>query len=165
MSSPTDTRIIAILNDLEATAGSGYALALHIRFTSPAILMQTYSKAWTDYYSQNGLVMSDPTVAWGFDNLGTRRWSDLAELDTAGVMAMAADHGLVFGATSAVERDGSRSIGSLARADREFTEAEITGFHAALRDLHDLTTDPDALSDAAVKKIRSMAVRLTRTEA
>ena len=113
-----------ILGDLMDTATAGFALAFHVRFTTPSFLFQTYPKDWLDYYSQNGLVMSDPTVAWGFENTGAIGWSDLTASDSAGVLAKAAEFGLKHGATCATGSDESRSIGSFARADRDFTDAE-----------------------------------------
>ena len=149
-----------LLEHLEPLAPSGYALAFHIRFTTPTFLLQTYPKAWTDLYSQNGYVMSDPTVAWGFESTGTARWSDLAP-QSHPVMQASADHGLVYGVTCAVETDGSRSLCSFSRADREFTDAETADLADHVAELHRLTTGLDAFSPIAAERLRKMSVRLT----
>ena len=87
------------LGKLKEAAPAGYALAMHVRFTAPTFLFQTYDRKWLDYYSQNGLVMSDPTVHWGFENRGFVLWSDLVASDTAKVMEQAATYGLNYGVT------------------------------------------------------------------
>ncbi len=156
----TEKDISKTLLDLKNAAPVGYALAFHIRFTTPTFLFQTYPKAWAEYYSQNGLVMSDPTVAWGFENLGTQRWSDLADQDTAGVMTKAAEYGLRFGVTVAVDVDDSRSISSFAREDREFSDAEINQLQAAVVSLHALTAKISELSPDTAQKLRKMSVNV-----
>ena len=139
---------------------AGYALALHIHFTTPTFLLQTYPKAWTDYYSQNGLVMSDPTVAWGFENTGTVLWSDLADASNP-VLKASADHGLVYGVTCAVETGKSRSLCSFSRSDREFTDGESADLADHVAELHRLTDGLGAFSPIAAEKLRGMSVRLT----
>lgn len=131
---------------LEENAPSGYAVGLHVRFTSPTYLLQTYPAKWNEYYSAQGLVMRDPTVAWGFSNEGTIRWSALKADDAAGVLDGAAEHGLVYGATAAVLAGGSRTMAGFARADREFTDAEIALLADAVAQIHELTADEDAMT-------------------
>ena len=145
------------LEDASHLAAAGYALAFHIRFTSPTFLLQAYPKAWTNYYSLHALVMADPTVTWGFSHDGSCRWSDLTD-DPSRVMQRAADHGLHYGVVCAIETDGSRSFGSFARADREFTDAEITKLCATLHDLHHATRDIDSLPADRVEELRKMSV-------
>ncbi|MEY1555132.1 autoinducer binding domain-containing protein [Yoonia sp. R2331] len=153
-----DDNISQTLSALKEKAPVGYALAFHIRFTTPTFLFQSYPKAWTDYYSQNGLVMSDPTVAWGFENLGTKRWSELAENDPADVMGKAAEHGLAYGVTIAVEADESRSLSSFARGDREFDAVETAALEADVRRLHEMTAQISALSPDLAQELRKMSV-------
>ena len=159
----SESALLATLTEIEASGPVSYAMALHIKFTSPTVLLQTYPKEWTDYYSQNGLVMSDPTVAWGFENVGTQRWSDLATQDPAGVMAAAATHGLTYGVVCVVETDGSRSLCSFARADREFDDDEITGLAQQVTKLHDLTVGHERFSTATAQTLKTMDVRLTES--
>ncbi len=152
------------LAELQAIATGGFALAFHIRFTTPTFLFQTYPKDWLDYYSQNGLVMSDPTVAWGFSNTGAINWSELADQDTAGVMSKAAEYGLVHGRTCAREVDDSRSIGSFARPDREFTPDEEKTLCDAITRLHDITAKLDRLSPEVSDEFRKMSVKYTHSQ-
>lgn len=153
--------IAAKLATIEPIAGSGYALALHIRYTTPTILLQTYDKVWTDHYSQNSFVMMDPTVAWGFTHTGAQRWSDLADGD--GVLADAARFGLKFGVVCAVEQGDSRSMGSFARAESEFADAEIDTCMDVLKDLHALTANTKAMSAEAIAKLSKMSVKVVNS--
>src|SRR6478752_7752848 len=77
--------IAELLHQLDQLSPSGFAIALHIRFTRPTYLFQTYAKPWMDHYSQAGLVMHDPVVRWGLQNTGHRLWSQLSDIDEIGV--------------------------------------------------------------------------------
>lgn len=107
----TQSQISEMLGNLQDKSPAGYALAFHVKFTAPTYLFQTYRTDWLEYYSQNGLLMQDPTVMWGFQNVGTQRWSALAQDDTSGVLEKAAEYGMKFGATVAVDIEGKRSLG------------------------------------------------------
>lgn len=151
------------LADLKKVATSGFALAFHVRYTTPTFLFQTYSKDWLDYYSRNGLVLSDPTVAWGFENTGAIGWSQLATSDSAGVLSKAAEFGLKFGTTWAIEEGASRSIGSFARSDRDFSEAETAILSGYMESLHNATADIKDLSPETAAELRMMSVQFTHT--
>lgn len=151
------------LADLKGIANAGYALAFHVRFTTPTFLFQTYPKDWLDYYSQNGLVMSDPTVAWGFENVGAISWSGLADADSKGVLKSAGEYGLNFGTTCALEDDGSRSIGSFARNDREFTAQEQSTLMEKMENLHAAMANLKTLSPETANALRMMSVQFTHT--
>jgi len=150
-----------LLEQIAARCPAGFAIALHIHFTSPKYLFQSYDHDWIEVYSREGLVMRDPTVRWGFEHTGTIRWSVLARDDDAGVLALAAGHGLKFGFTAALLRDGTRSIASFARADREFTDAEIKAIAERFETLHAATQTAEALSPAEHAALKRMSVLLT----
>ena len=124
------------LEDLKALAPAGYALAFQIEFTTPTFLFQTYPKDWISQYSEKGLVISDPTVHWCFENEGFVRWADLEASDTAGVLEQAKEHGLTHGLTCSVNIDLARSFASFARNDREFTDSEANVLLEAVKELH-----------------------------
>lgn len=153
-----ETDITETLALLQKQVPAGFAMAFHVRFATPTLLFQTYPKTWSDYYSQNGLVMKDPTVAWGFGHLGTCRWSALDIEDPDGVMQQAADHGLRFGVTIAVEEANSRSFASFAHAAEEFTDGEIDGFLDHVTRLHRKTAELEKLSPEASRHLKRMAV-------
>jgi len=152
-------KIRDIIIALEAQSPAGFAIAFHIRFTRPDFLFQTYSKTWTDIYSQSGFVMHDPIVRWGFENTGAIRWSMLD--DPVGVLEKARPHGLVYGFACAVENGGTRSVAGFARADREFTDAEIAAIAAQVATLHDETAKAGALSAETREELRQMSIRFT----
>jgi LuxR family transcriptional regulator len=149
--------VSTVLGRMQVLAPAGFALALHIRFATPKFLLQNYDPAWIKYYSENGFVMSDPTVHWGFENEGFCRWSKLVAQDTAGVLARAAERGMRFGVTCAVWQQDSRSVASFARSDREYTEAESGALLADVTVLHAITTGLSAWSEATAALIKKMS--------
>ncbi len=134
-----------ILEELDALCSEGYAIALHIKFTTPTYLFQTYKTEWIEHYSQKGWVLHDPTVHWGFENTGTIHWDELAANDTQGIFPKAAEFGLKYGFVLAIETEGSRSVSSFARNDRNFSDSEIAKISDLLQFLHNKTQDPQQL--------------------
>lgn len=153
--------IKAKLAVLKGLAPSGFALALHVRFTTPTFLFQTYEKKWLEHYSQNGYVMSDPAVHWGFENRGSRTWAELADLDEAGVFKAAADHGLKYGIACAVGEDASPSICAFARPDREFSKEETDEIMGHLHEIHALTDNLQSLSPETAAALKEMSILYT----
>jgi len=149
------------LGTLMALAPSGFAIALHVRFTTPTFLFQTYPKDWIDYYSQNGLVMRDPTVHWGFENTGLVRWTELAERDDDAIIAKAREHGMRHGFTYAVEIDDSRTLTSFTRGDRDFTDAEMAQITTIVDQLHRETQTARTLTVATRESLRHMSILFT----
>lgn len=149
------------LADLQALAPAGYAIAMHVRFTTPTFLFQTYDRKWLDYYSQKGLVMSDPTVAWGFENRGVKDWADLAGNDPNGVLKAAKEHGLTYGITCSIGSEASPSFGSFSRADRAFQPDEVTTLSAAMAQLHTATDNIKVLSPETGAALREMSIHYT----
>ena len=154
------TSIAGILRDLDGMSPSGFAIALHIGFTTPAYLFQTYGRRWLDHYSEHGLVVNDPTVLWGLANTGRIRWSALHPLDRAGVLEAARKHGLRHGVAVALLH-GTRSIASFARFDREYDDFEMDEIEELLVELHALTANLPELSTADRGALRELSIRLT----
>ncbi len=152
----------AILKRLVAENPTGFAIGLHVSFTTSKFLFQTYRRDWMEEYSRRGLIMHDPTVRWGLTNEGAVRWSELAEADEADVFGAARAHGLAHGVTIALEKEGTRSIGSFARSDREFDAAEIERFRSAIERMHELTTDA-TMEDEAESRLRRLAISSTHS--
>ncbi|SHG79042.1 LuxR family transcriptional regulator [Cognatiyoonia sediminum] len=150
-----DVKFCSELEELSEKASKGFALAFQIRLTTPSYLFQSYSQEWNKHYSENGLLMQDPTVMWGFENQGTIRWSDLVHLDEKGVIASAADFGMKFGMTWAIANDDSRSIGSFARSDREFSDEEMSELLAIVQTIHNATLSLTPLSTNDLQALTS----------
>jgi LuxR family transcriptional regulator len=145
------------LNQLASISPAGFAIGLHLEFTTSKYIFQHYSRSWMEEYSRRGLILMDPTVRWGIENAGWIRWSDLAAADTGGVLIAAADFGLKYGVSISVVGPSSRSLGSFASSEREFTEAEIAELSASLRQMHDSTAEvePESNEDLKLKRLAS----------
>ena len=156
---PHPDRQIGALLEL---APAGFAIALHVRFTRPAILVQAYPQAWTEIYSARGYVMQDPTVAWGFENTGSIRWTDLADRDEGGVLAAAATHGMRFGLTHVIDEGESRTLASFARSDREFAPDEVTRIEALVDGIHGATLATRAFDPATRRALAALPVKVTQ---
>lgn len=156
------TKIVDILEALHAEYPAGFAAALHIRMATPRYMFQAYARDWTETYSREGMVVNDPTALWGFRNTGAIRWSELDVPDPHRIMERAAtEAGLRYGFTVAMVREGTRSIASFARTDREATDADLVRETERLRQLHCATRALEALSPDDHARLRAIAVRLT----
>lgn len=151
------SRIVEILENVRDQSASGFAIALHIRLTSPDFLMQTYPVEWTDIYSEKGYVMVDPTVRWGFSETGSIRWSKLSETDEENILEQSRAYGMAFGVTIATDTGGSRSLASFSRPDREYDDAEIQVLSALIDDLHALTASPSGMGDDMRNALNNIA--------
>ncbi|EEW23946.1 helix-turn-helix transcriptional regulator [Rhodobacter ferrooxidans] len=145
------------LHQLSLLAPQGYFLGLHIRFTSPLMTFQTYDQAWVDHYTENGFVLRDPMIAWGFSTTGSIRWSDEGLLDPFHLFDEARKFGLCYGVTVACGPINSRTIGSFARKDREVRDDEIAALSLIVHRLHDMTQPPEELTKAQIEALRCIA--------
>lgn len=155
-------RVAALLHGLDQKSPAGCAIGLHIRFTTPRYMFQSYPKRWMDEYVGSGLLVQDPTVRWGMSNVGCVRWCDLEGIDCHGVLERARRFGIMNGVTIAVVIDGSRSIASFARSDRDYETAEIVELNSIFEDLHQVTARIDALTDEDRLALKKLSVRLTQ---
>jgi LuxR family transcriptional regulator len=153
--------IAALLHEFDQRSPAGFAIALHIQFTRPTYLFQTYPKRWLDHYSAAGMVVHDPTVHWGFHNIGYIRWTDLEAIDAGGVLESAKDFGIMNGVTVSLYVSNSRSIASFARADRDYDELEMQDLEDLLAQLHRATINPDSLGKADRKALTELSIKLT----
>ena len=156
-------RIVAILEELKPRAPAGFAIGLHVRFTSVRFMFQTYPKSWVDDYTANGYAMRDPTVLWGLEHTGRIDWRNLdpGDEDEALVMRLAAEAGLAHGLTVALDRSGSRTIASFAHDRRPFTEEEAAEIETHLERLHDDTLETRSLSTRTSAMLRRMSIAFT----
>jgi len=153
--------VAALLEELDHRSPAGFAIALHVRFTRPTFLFQSYPKRWMDHYAAGGLMLRDPTVHWGFHNVGHIRWTDLERIDGAGVIDQARDFGIMYGVAVSIVRMASRSIASCSRSDREYTDVEMGELEALLVELHDLTAPGDDLTERDREALTALSIRLT----
>lgn len=153
--------ILTRLETLTALAPAGFAMALHVRYTTPRYLFQTYPVDWISHYNKAGMVMHDPTVLWGFENTGLIQWDALLADDTHGVMAEAAQHGMKFGITYVIDRADSRSLTSFSRGDRGFDTAEIDAIQTHVDAIHDATAALEQWPADSRDELHRLSITLT----
>ena len=109
--------------ELCAIAPAGFYLAIRIGFAFPMVELNHLPASWVREYTAGGLMVHDPAMSWAYKNSGTARWSDLVASDSLGVLDLAKDHGLEYGAVvSCTDRNDAsqRSFGLFCRSDREY---------------------------------------------
>jgi LuxR family transcriptional regulator len=155
------SKIKVLLESVEYLAPSGFAIAFHIRLTSPDFLFQTYPKDWTDIYSEKGYVMQDPTVRWGFVETGSIRWSGLTEMDDHNILGQAVAYGMAYGVTIATDTGGGRSLASFSCPYREYSDAEIEQLSQSVQVLHDMTASRGGISESWRTELHQLSVKMT----
>ena len=145
------------LGELRSLCDTGFALAVHIRYTRPTLLYQTYAREWTDRYNEKGYMLADPTVHWGLANTGAMDWAMLENQDPEGVIAAAKGFGLTNGWTYATGPATSRSLGSMT-CSRSFTAEERARICSIIDFIHTETEGFDSLSAAQQETLRNVAL-------
>ena len=157
-------RRIGELVELLYLAGTaGFAVGLHLTFTTPRYMFQTYPAAWRNHYAREGLLLIDPTVHWGLANTGWTRWSALPVPPQRDILSEATAHGMPYGITVATLARGSRSIASLSRADREYSDAEADGVRGLMDELHDLTFSIHTLPAPVDSLLRRLSILFSQS--
>lgn len=157
-SEPTGVEAIELgLSRLKRMCPSGFALGLHIRFASAQIMVQTYDPRWIEIYTERGYMLCDPLISWGVGTNGCTRWSELNHPDPHGILPQSAEFGCRYGVAVSHGRASSRSIGGFARADREFTDAEMQMIVHTVVALHDASTPTKDITKAQRHALRTIA--------
>lgn len=144
-------------NKLALLAPGGFFFALHIRFALPLLHHQTYPQGWTDRYTEEAFALRDPIIAWGFSRVGTSRWSAIDIPDPFDIIGQAREFGMVFGVAFSCGPIKSRTIASVSRADREFTDDEIAKIAKIIEQLHNITEPPKSLTKAQIEALKCIA--------
>lgn len=154
------------LAEISALAPTGYVMGFGLRFGRPDLIINRYPSRWTQKYEEENYFFRDPLAVWTMARVGRTRWSEVTIPDPFDVLAEAAKFGLNYGATFVAKVDRKRSFMSLARPDREFTDAEMTMLSVKL-DLwaHLFARSHVALSEKEVQAMRLMRDGLTHSEA
>jgi LuxR family transcriptional regulator len=146
-----------VLLHLNTLCDTGFAVAVHIRYTRPSLLYQTYSQKWSDHYSEMGFMMVDPVVHWGLAHDGLIRWDDLKDQDTSGVLVSALEHGLENGWTYSVGVPESRTIVGLTKSGVPFTPEQISHVIELIDSLHEATVGIDSFSPESMQQLREIS--------
>jgi LuxR family transcriptional regulator, quorum-sensing system regulator SdiA len=104
---------------------AGFSLLLNFTRQGPEYLDSTYPLAWQEEYDTGHYYFKDPVLIWSLARTGDRRWSAVGLPDLARVMVRAKLHNLNYGAAFVRTSGKSRSLLSVARSDRELSDAEM----------------------------------------
>ncbi len=153
--SPTEfDREFAILNEI---CPAGFQIGARVRFGQPAMHHSTYPDEWNKQYIESAYFLRDPVVAWAVSAAGSVRWSALEIPDTFGILSAAAEYGLKYGATISIGERHSRTILSISRGDREFTDEEISQAEVAAKEIHSRTGHEKTLTIGQRNALRMIA--------
>lgn len=144
------------INEFQEISQAGFYVAIRIGFAFPMVERNNLPADWVQEYTVSGLIVHDPAVAWAYSNCGVARWSDLRESDTQGVLELAKNHRLNFGAVASCIDEGSasqRSFGLFCRSDREFLPAELNRLYASLVRSHHAHARPTNLTVAELETL------------
>ena len=157
--------LLDLVDELDALAPEGCAVALHIRFASPLYKFSTYPEAWQTIYDENAYGLRDPLVFWGVGVLGSARWSEIAMPDPFDILGKAKEFGLIYGAVGSFGKITSRSLMGIARDDRECTDSEIAEAMRILQRMHELAAPPQELTPAMLSALILMGQGYRHTAA
>ena len=104
-------------------APAGFYIAIRVGFAFPMVEHNHLPASWVREYGTSGLIVHDPAMAWAYKHCGVARCSALGEEDTQGVLELAKNHGLNFGAVASCVDEGDasqRTFGFFFRSDREY---------------------------------------------
>ncbi len=152
-----DAVIAQYLGRFGTLCDRGFALAIHIRYTRPTLLYQTYQRDWADHYSEKGYMLVDPVVHWGLTNTGWVEWASLTGQDPEGVIAAAVAHGLSNGWTYSTGPAASRTIAGLPKSGAPFSTSERDEMARMVDHIHDLTEGLEQFPLGLQGKLRALA--------
>lgn len=137
-------------------APAGFYIAIRVGFAFPMVEHNHLPATWIREYGTSGLIVYDPVMAWAYKHCGVARCSALGEEDTQGVLELAKNHGLNFGAVASCvdEEDAAqRSFGFFFRSDREYESAELELLNSSLVGIHQAHAQPKKLTAAEIETL------------
>lgn len=137
-------------------APAGFYIAVRVGFAFPMVEHNHLPASWVREYGASGLIVHDPAMAWAYKHCGVARCSALGEEDTQGVLELAKNHGLNFGAVASCvdENDASqRSFGFFFRSDREYESVELELLGTSLVGMHQAHAQPKKLTAAEIETL------------
>jgi len=130
-------------------APAGFYIAIRVGFAFPMVEHNRLPAGWIREYGTSGLIVHDPAMSWAYRNCGVARWSALGGNDSQGVLELARNYGLNYGAVSSCIDTGDasqRSFGFFCRSDREFHDGELEILHRGVLDAHRSHAQPKTLT-------------------
>jgi LuxR family transcriptional regulator, quorum-sensing system regulator SdiA len=143
-------------SEFATRAPAGYYIAIRVGFAFPVVEHNYLPGSWVREYTVSGLIVHDPAVSWAYKHCGAARWSELGEPDRQGVLQLAKNHGLNFGAVASfMDQDdvGRRSFGLFCRSDREYRAAELKWLNESLITYHRAYARPKNLTAAELETL------------
>jgi LuxR family transcriptional regulator len=137
-------------------APAGFYVAIRVGFAFPMVEMNHLPADWVREYTASGLMVHDPVMSWAYRHCGVARWSQLDEDDSQGVLELAKNHGLNFGAVvSCMDRGpaSQRTFGFFCRSDREYRAAELVDLNESLLAAHRAHARPKNLTAAELETL------------
>lgn len=144
------------LKTFECLAPAGFYVAIRVGFAFPMVEHNRLPARWVREYTAGGLVVHDPAITWAYRNRGIARWSELGLADTQGVLELAKNHGLSFGAVASCidgGDDGQRTFAFFCRSDREYRTAELEVLNQSLVSSHRAYSRPKNLTAAELETL------------
>jgi LuxR family transcriptional regulator len=105
-------------SELGDVAPAGFYVAIRIGFAFPMVELNHLPASWVREYTTSGLMVHDPAMSWAYSNAGVARWSDLVASDRLGVLDLAKNHGLEYGAVVSCVDGKDCSAGRIASTRR-----------------------------------------------
>lgn len=137
-------------------APAGYYVAIRVGFAFPMVEHNQFPPHWVREYTISGLIVHDPAIAWAYRHSGVSRWSEMGMDDSQGVLALAGNHGLNFGAVAScidAGNGGQRSFALFCRSDREYLDAELKKLFCVLVQSHNAYAVPKNLTPAELETL------------
>lgn len=113
------------LKALREIGNAGFIIGFNMTFRGPEHMHTEYPAEWRVEYESKAYYAMDPVLMWAVGTTGQKRWSAIRLPDPRKVLMRGAAHGLKYGAVFAVKRDSGKSFLTIARNDRELTDAEM----------------------------------------
>ena len=143
-------------NEFRSLAPAGFYIAIRVGFAFPMVELNHLPASWVREYTASGLIMHDPAMAWAYKNSGAARWSELSEPDSQGVLELAKNHGLTFGAVvSCIDKGNAsqRTFGFFCRSDRDYQANELEWLTNSLLEAHRAHERPRNLTAAEIETL------------
>ena len=141
---------------LKATAPAGFYIAIRVGYAFPMVEHNHLPAGWVREYTVSGMIVHDPVMAWVYGNRGAARWSELAASDGQGMLELAKNHGLNYGAVASCSDEtdaGQRTFGFFCRSDREYADTELAAFEDMLAEAHRSHARPSNLTSAEIETL------------
>ena len=152
-----------ILPTLRMLGPKGFILVSNYGLRGPEFFHSEYPKEWQREYETNNYPIFDPVLRWSMFNITNTRWSEIDWPDPKGVLERAKRFDINYGAIFSRGRI-KKTVLSLARADREFTDEEMTLISGMFDRLVQEAAIDNALTIQEVETLRLLRDGLSHKE-